>query len=87
MPREHNKSYVPWWLPHSDVNPADDGELALCSDVRIDGMAQRLLAMAVVGQADRSLVLGLIAVRCERSRGELIPLTLSIPETPIVGID
>jgi hypothetical protein len=78
------ESLVPWWLEHADVNAADEGQLALSSDVMKDGQPQRLLAMHVVGQIRRDVSLGLVAIRCERHRGELIPLTLCIPDTPPV---
>lgn len=74
---------VPWdCLESSDCKEANDGELELYRDTHVNGQAQRQIGMMAVGQFDHSLVLGLVAIRCERRGDQLIPLTLSIPETP-----
>ena len=77
-------SHVPWWLPHEDLVEADDGEIAFVRDLSVEGRAERHLAMHVVGQFDRGLSLGLVAIRCERKGGQLVPLGIAIPETPVV---
>lgn len=77
-------SRVPWEIPESDLCEANRGELELYRDLSINGRPQRQIAMHVTGSVNPHLSLGLIAVRCERRGDHLIPLTLSIPETPIV---
>lgn len=78
---------VPWGdIAPSDVREANEGQVELYRDLSIDGRPERHLAMLVVGQYDRSLALGLVAVRCERHGEQLIPLTCSIPETPATAI-
>lgn len=76
---------VPWSdIEPSDLCEANGGDLEMYRDTRVGPVAERQLAMVVVGQFDRGIALGLIAVRCERHGGRLIPLSLQIPETPIV---
>lgn len=53
-------------------------------DTLLYGQSGRQVALHVIGQYDRSLSIGLIALRCERRGEQTIPLTLSIPETPMV---
>lgn len=57
---------------------------ALLSGLVLDHAPERQIAMHVTGSVHPSLSLGMVAVRCERRGEQLIPLTLSIPETPIV---
>lgn len=66
----------------SDLKEANHGQIELCRDVQVDGRPERHIGMLVVGQYERSLALGLVALRCERRGESLIPLTCSIPETP-----
>lgn len=66
----------PWNLPDSDLVPQGDPEL-----VR-DLHQERQLALHVLGTHGVSL--GLIALRCERHGELLTPLSLCIPDTPIV---
>lgn len=79
-------SLVPWWLPDSDLVPVNDGEPECYRDIRVKGVPEREMVLHVVGQADDHPTLGVIAVRCERMYGtdRVIPLGLSIPDTPIV---
>ena len=86
MSRKRERSSVPWLIPHEDINPADDGELSYVRDVRVAGCVERQLAMVVTGQYDRSLCLGLVALRCEKHGDAVVPLTLSIPDTPIASM-
>ena len=89
MPRHWSRHYsrVPWEIPDSDLCEANRGELEMYRDCRINGQAQRQLAMHVTGSVNPSLSLGLVAVRCERIGDSLIPRTLSIPDTPSVTIE
>jgi hypothetical protein len=70
-----------------DVEPSDvrESQAGLWSrDCRAYGVAERQYALHVIGSYDPSLSLGLVAIRCRRT-GELItPLTLSIPDAPLV---
>jgi hypothetical protein len=74
------RSLVPWWLPHSDVNPA--GAAFLARDTITNGQPQKQLAFHVAGQFISSL--GVIAIRCERRQyadGEhLFPIGIAIPD-------
>ncbi len=75
---------VPWSdIEPSDLCEANGGELEMYRDTRIGSVAERQIGMVVVGQFNRGIALGLIAVRCERQGAKLIPLSLQIPETPI----
>lgn len=76
---------VPWdVIAPADCREANHGEVELYRDTQIHGRAYRQIGMHVVGSYDPALSLGLICLRCERRGDTLIPLTLSIPETPIV---
>lgn len=67
---------VPWQILDSDL--VEQGEPELVRDLH----QERQLGLHVLGSCGVSL--GLIAIRCERKGETLTPLTLSIPETPIV---
>jgi len=75
---------VPWWLPDTDLCEADEGELSFRRDTTRRGRAECQIAMHVVGQFDRRLNLGLVALRCERRGAQLVPMTLSIPEDTLM---
>jgi hypothetical protein len=78
---------VPWgWLLPSDVCEANNGEPELQRDCRIEGHQERQYGLHVWGQSEPCPPsLGIIALRCEvRSGGVIVPMTLSIPDTPIV---
>jgi hypothetical protein len=77
-------SSVPWWLPDSDLRTANHGEAELRRDLVRNGKPERQLGLHVWGQADAAPSLGVIALRCERHGERLVPLTLSIAETPIM---
>lgn len=77
-------SLVPWWLPDSDLREANDGEAELVRDLVRNGKPERQFGLQVFGQATAPPSLGLIAIRCQRRGGTVTPLTLSIPETPMV---
>lgn len=83
------RSYVPWWLEHTDLVPANEGEAELARDLMVgNGKLERHLGLVVTATYDPSLVLGMIAIRCERHRdGDAklheIPISMSIPETPM----
>ena len=50
-----------------------------------DTATERQFGLVVRGQAVyKPPVLGLIAIRCARHGEHVVPLTLSIPETPVV---
>lgn len=70
-------SLVPWWLPDSDLVAVGDPEL-----VR-DLAGERQVALHVRGSAP-GVTLGLVAMRCARDGARLVPLTISLPESPIV---
>lgn len=83
---------VPWdCLDASDCREANEGQVEMYRDCHSIGNAfvpyphaERQLGLVVLGQFDPSMVLGMVAVRCERKGSDvLIPLSLSIPETPI----
>lgn len=77
-------STVPWWLPDSDLREADGGEPALRRDLLVNGKAERHFGLHVWGQVEPCPPsLGLVAVRCERQGSTVIPISLSIPDTPI----
>lgn len=79
---------VPWSdIELSDCREANKGEVELYRDTQVHGRAYRQIGMHVVGQYDRALSLGLVCLRCERHGDTLIPLTLSIPETPAVVLN
>lgn len=83
--RQRRWSRVPWWLPDSDLWPANDGKAELTRDCRTpEGQPQRHLALHVTQQYRPGQTLGLVALRCERRGERLIPVTLSIPESPII---
>lgn len=85
MPRYWESRYplVPWSdVEPSDLREANEGDLELVRDLLIEGQAERHIGMLCVGQYDRSMALGLIAIRCERHGAQLVPLTCAIPETP-----
>lgn len=70
---------VPW----SDLAP----DLVEAADVEMSrdthfGKPERHLGLHVVGQYDRGLSLGLIALRCERHGAKLVPISMAIAETP-----
>lgn len=74
-------SLVPWWLPDTDLAEAVAGEFK--RDIVRNGKPERQVALHVVGQFPSAPSLGLIAVRCSRKGGgPVVPLTLSIPDTP-----
>jgi hypothetical protein len=76
---------VPWGdMEPSDCREANSGDIELTRDIHVNGRAFRQIGMHVIGQYDNSLSLGLICLRCERKGETLIPLSLSIPETPVV---
>lgn len=77
-------SLVPWWLPDSDLRPANNGEFELSRDLQRNGKPEKQIGLHVWGQSDHPPSLGMIALRCERHGEQLIPLTLQIPETPMV---
>jgi hypothetical protein len=80
MPKRE-RSYVPWLIAHSDVNPVGDPELQR----HLQGELQ--VGMVVHGQFDEAMVLGLVALRCKRVGGEWVPESICVPETPIVMPD
>ena len=74
---------VPWSeIEPSDLVEANHAEVELFRDTHLNGRAYRQIGMHVVGSIDPYLSLGLVCLRCERKGDTLIPLTLSIPETP-----
>ena len=77
-------SLVPWWLPDSDLCEANGGEVELERHLVVDGHRETHLGLHVWGQADDAPSLGILAIRCQREGSHDVPLTLSIPETPIV---
>lgn len=68
----------------SDLREANNAELELYRDTQVNGHAERQIGMHVLGTYDPSLSLGLVCLRCERHGDTLIPLTMCIPETPMV---
>lgn len=86
---EEPRSLVPWWLFHSDINPANKGKLEFTRDLVVRGIPEKHVAMFVTGQFVASL--GMIAIRCERrqtSAGEqLLPMGMAIPDDAPMPID
>lgn len=77
-------SLVPWWLPNSDLWPANR-KLDLSRDCRtLEGQPQRHLALYVTQQHRPGQMLGLLAIRCERRGERITPISLSIPESAII---
>lgn len=76
------KSMVPWFIEDADVNPAESGLFS--RDLSLDGQAQRHFGLPVLGQFDASLSLGMVAIRCERNKGVIVPLALALVDTPPV---
>lgn len=76
------RSLCPWWLPDSDLVPANLGKLEFTRDLVLRGVAQKQIALFVTGQYVPSL--GLMAIRCERRMGatgeELIPIGMALPD-------
>ena len=82
---EARVSLVPWWLPDSDLREANGGDPELSRDTLRNGKPEKHLGFHVWGQADHAPSLGLIAIRCKRRGAEATePLTICIPDTPIV---
>ena len=72
---------VPWGdISVSDLREAGPPELQ--RDIRTFGTAEKHLCLLVKGQYVPTL--GMIAVRCERHSGWLLPLTLAIVDTTAV---
>jgi hypothetical protein len=74
------KSYAPWLVEETDVNPAESGLFS--RDLQIHNQPQRHYGLAVLGTFDHSLTLGMIAIRCERHKGQMYPLTLALVDAP-----
>jgi hypothetical protein len=73
---------VPWSDIARDLYEANNGEVELYRDTHSGTQAERQIGVHVVGQYDSSVSLGLVAIRCERHGERLVPLTISIAETP-----
>ena len=67
----------PWHIEDSDLVEAGDPEL-----VR-DLASERQIGLHIVTSCPCRLSLGVLALRCERKGATVIPLTLSIADTPI----
>lgn len=76
------RSYVPWWLERSDLNEANGGDPEFTRDLQVNGHAEKHFGLVVTGQINWSVVLGMIAIRCEREGTTMRPISLSIPDTP-----
>jgi hypothetical protein len=74
------RSYCPWFVAEEDVNPAESGLFA--RDLCVEGQGQRHFGLPVLGQFDASLSLGMLAIRCERKGSTVIPLMLSLVDSP-----
>ena len=53
----------------------------LVRDVSLPSRKERQFALHVIGSLNPRLSLGLVAIRCQREPGGIVPLTLSIPDT------
>ena len=78
------KSLCPWLVAEEDVNSAESGLFS--RDLQVQGQAQRHYGLSVLGSYDHSLTLGMVAIRCERSKGQMIPLMLALVDAPPVEI-
>lgn len=80
------RSLVPWQIAHSDIVPANLGQLEFTRDLVIDGVPQKQIAVFVPGEYQRTL--GLLAIRCERRMGPtgelLTPLGMSLPDDDVL---
>jgi hypothetical protein len=76
------RSHCPWFIADEDVNPAESGLFS--RDLSLDGQAQRHFGLPVLGQFDPSLSLGMVAIRCERAKGLIVPLALALVDSPPV---
>jgi hypothetical protein len=78
----------PWCILESDLCPANHGKPEFTRDVRTpEGQPQRHLALHVTQQFHPGASLGLVALRCERRGTKLIPISLSIPDSPIQDVN
>lgn len=70
------KSLMPWFIAEEDINPAESGLLS--RDLQVGGQAQRHYGLNVLGTFDHSLTVTMLAIRCERVKGQVIPMALSM---------
>jgi hypothetical protein len=77
-------SLCPWWLEHTDLNPADGGEIQ--RDSLVNGSSERQFGLVVHGTFDATLVLGMIAIRCERKGDQVTPLSMMWADVPPVPL-
>jgi hypothetical protein len=76
------KSLCPWFIAEEDVNAAESGLFS--RDLQLEGQAQRHYGLQVLGTFDHSLALGMVAIRCERKKGQMLPLALALVDSPPV---
>ena len=74
------KSLCRWFIEEEDINPAESGLFS--RDLQLHGQAQRHYGLQVLGTFDHSLNLGMVAIRCERHKGQMIPLALAWVDAP-----
>jgi hypothetical protein len=74
------KSLCPWFIAEEDVNPAESGLFS--RDLQMGVQAQRHYGLQVLGTFDPSLSLGMLAIRCERKKGQMLPLAIAWVDAP-----